>query len=141
MCHTFSACCAGLFKRQGTCHSSLNPIFCIPLPKLSSGAMQRVRSCAEGLLWKQALCQRQVRRRALVSEVEPAELEAAIRGGGAVVLDVYAVWCSDLRPRIFFAFGFTPLLVATPRVVCKAHPLELISALLVLFCLFLTSKC
>lgn len=61
----------------------------------------------EGLLWKQALCQRHVRRRALISEVEPAELEAAIRGGGAVVLDVYAVWCSDLRPS-FFLFSASP---------------------------------
>lgn len=107
MCHTFSACCASLFKRQGTCHSSLNPIFCIPIPKFSSGAMRVCGVVHEGLLWKQALCQRHVRRRALISEVEPAELEAAIRGGGAVVLDVYAVWCSDLRPRIFL-FSASP---------------------------------
>ena len=135
MCHTFSACCASLFKRQGTCHS-LNPIFCIPIPKFPCGVVH------EGL-WQQALC-RQVRRRA-VSEVEPAELEAAIRGGGAVVLDVYAVWCSDLRQNLF-CFRLHLFLVAPihpwlqPQWFAKYILSDSDSAPLVLFCL-LTSKC
>lgn len=33
-----------------------------------------------------------LKRRASVTEVSPAELESSIRRGGAVVLDVYAVW-------------------------------------------------
>lgn len=32
-----------------------------------------------------------------VTDVGPAELEARIRGGGAVVLDIYAVWCIDVK--------------------------------------------
>lgn len=35
-------------------------------------------------------------------EVGPAELEASIRGGGAVILDIFAIWCFGLKSQLFF---------------------------------------
>ena len=46
--------------------------------------------------------------RPAVVEVGPTELEASIRGGGAVILDIYAVWCMDLQNQNFVLFPSPP---------------------------------
>ena len=48
--------------------------------------------------------------RSAVVEVGPAELEASIRGGGAVILDIFAIWCFGLKSQQFFwsVFPFGP---------------------------------
>ena len=57
------------------------------LPSFSRGDLRRncrsLRSCRT-----QCRC---------IIETDPVELDAAVRSGGAVVLDVYAVWCPSIR--------------------------------------------
>ena len=51
---------------------------------------------------RQWACRLRSLQRSAVVEVGPAELEASIRGGGAVILDIYAIWCFDLKSEQFF---------------------------------------
>ena len=47
-------------------------------------------------------CRLRSLQRSAVVEVGPAELEASIRGGGAVILDIFAIWCFGLKSQLFF---------------------------------------